>query len=411
MKKASIISSILYSGVVVALGVTLYTQCKTYQETLLQQKEEILYLKSEVEKYKKPFLQTSKKIQISKDINSTTNTQNKVKEKKEKIVKKIQQEIPKNAIIIKLPKVPTVEAKVPKVITIGGTKIKDNKEEILSMQMPIEKAKITTKNDENKTNKKVKEEKIKLVGIEHLGRVSTYLISSYKDEQELKTKLQKEGFEIIGKEKLKDGLNSIVFTNKTLKELAKKSPFIANLRVLINKNANQIAIQNPIYFAKAFLQDNFDEKKIKEVLTSINRAFKDLKNSSDRLKYSLLSKYQFMFGMPYYQDMITITKSKNSKNLIAKIPKEDIIFLQKISENRFLLGVKLPKRSEKFIDIIGDKNAFLLPYPLLIENGVAKILNPKYYIAISYPMLKMSQFMKISSIPDEIESDFERILK
>jgi hypothetical protein len=53
----------------------------------------------------------------------------------------------------------------------------------------------------------------------------------------------------------------------------------------------------------------------------------------------------------------------------------------------------------------------MLPYPILIENGKAKILDPKYYIAYMYPMLQMSEFMTIATIPDAMVKDCERVFR
>ena len=53
----------------------------------------------------------------------------------------------------------------------------------------------------------------------------------------------------------------------------------------------------------------------------------------------------------------------------------------------------------------------MLPYPILIENGKAKILDPKYYISYMYPMLKMSEFMTIATIPDAIVKDCKRVFR
>ena len=275
------------------------------------------------------------------------------------------------------------------------------------MDMPVEKEKVVKKD----TNSSQKKEDIQLVGLNYMGRVSTYLRTSYMDSKDVVKSLKDNGFEIIGNEKLSPSLISIVFTSDELKQLGEKSPFISSLRVLLNKSKNQTTIQNPLYFGKAFLQDSFAKESVLKVLKAINKSFDNLKASSDKLKYTLLPKYQFMFGMPYYKDMIEIASSSNSKSLLSKLDKNSIVFSQKISDNKYLVGVKLSMKSEKFIDMIGNQNALLLPYPIMIENGVAKILNPKYYIAISYPMLKMSQFMKISSIPDEIEADCKKLFR
>jgi hypothetical protein len=60
-------------------------------------------------------------------------------------------------------------------------------------------------------------------------------------------------------------------------------------------------------------------------------------------------------------------------------------------------------KTEGFVNKIGADKAILLPYTILIEGGKAYALHPKYYIALSYPLLSMGQFMDISSVPDAIE--------
>jgi hypothetical protein len=118
-----------------------------------------------------------------------------------------------------------------------------------------------------------------------------------------------------------------------------------------------------------------------------------------------------MTAMPFYQDMVTVAKGKNEE-LLAKAKKNsDVVFIQEISPERALIGVRLAKRTAKFVKKIGTKNAALLPYPIVIENGEAKILDPKYYIALMYPALKMSEFMTISTVPGAIQVDCEGIFR
>ena len=49
----------------------------------------------------------------------------------------------------------------------------------------------------------------------------------------------------------------------------------------------------------------------------------------------------------------------------------------------------------------------LLPYTVLVENGEANILHAKYYLALSFPRLSMTEFMKIMSVPGDIKDAFE----
>jgi hypothetical protein len=48
---------------------------------------------------------------------------------------------------------------------------------------------------------------------------------------------------------------------------------------------------------------------------------------------------------------------------------------------------------------------------VLIEENEAKIMHPKYYLAVSYPKLSMGQFMTISSAPDDIEEYFKGLFQ
>ena len=389
MKKLSLFIYTLFILLIAALIYMFNMQNSKCSEYIKNSKEEIASLKDKVKSLEQKLKAKEQKKVINKDKNIS---------KKE--------EIPKDALIINVPKVPKVTAKVPKVVTIGGSQIKPQKETHLSMDMPkeIEPQKSKIKKDSNDSKKE-----IKVVGLEEFGRISTYLRG--KLDGDVKEQLKKAGFKILATKPINSNLESIVFTNSDLEDMGKKSAFIGNLRLLVDKKNKTITIQNPIYFAKAFMQDSYDDSKAKKVLTNINRAFSNLKPSKDKLKSTLLPKYQFMFGMPYYKDMIIVAKAKNSDELVAKIDKNAIAFKQKLDKNSYIIGVNLGSSIESFVNKIGTNNAALLPYPIMVKNGEAKILDPKYYIAISYPMLKMSQFMSISSVPDAIEEKIKSEIK
>ena len=185
--------------------------------------------------------------------------------------------------------------------------------------------------------------------------------------------------------------------------------FIASLRVLVDTKEKKISITNPLYMAKGFLQDDYDEKAAKKILDKITTQFPKMTNSKDVLKFQLLPKYQFMNGMPYYENMIEVA---SGDDLLERIKdNKKVVFTQTLENGSTLIGIKLGKRTRKFTKKIGRNNAAMLPYPILIENGKAKILDPKYYIAYMYPMLKMSQFMTIATIPDAMVKDCERVFR
>ncbi len=243
----------------------------------------------------------------------------------------------------------------------------------------------------------------------HDGKVSAYLRGALQDLSAVTAALKSGGFEPLGNDVIdaKGELTSVAFTCPTLKKLANRPSrgFAASLRVLIDKKNHQITITNPLYFEKAFLQKEFDEASALKVLKKINAAFSGLKDSKDALAYKDLGHYHFMFAMPYYEDMERVAKGAHDA-LLAKLKAYDggkhVVFTLPLSKGRTLVGFKLDPKTAGFVQKIGVQNAALLPYPILIENGEARILAPKFYIALSYPLLKMSQFMKIASTPGAI---------
>ena len=253
----------------------------------------------------------------------------------------------------------------------------------------------------------------KLGEVDNGGRISTYLRAPYMDVDKAKANLEKAGFRIIAVTPLdkKKELTVIVFTNDALEKFAadKHSEFLASLRLLVDKKDNHISVTNPLYLAKAFMQDNFDASVPTEVLKKIRGSFKGMVNSKDKLKFQLLPKYQFMNGMPQYKDMVEVALGDD---LAANIQgKKQVVFQQKLPNGALLFGMKFRKRTEKFPYRIGTNNAALLPYPVLIKNGKAYIMDPKYYISVMYPRLQMSEFMTIATVPDAIVKECQRVFR
>jgi uncharacterized protein related to proFAR isomerase len=319
-----------------------------------------------------------------------------------------------NSVIIKVPKVPE-PVKALKVITVGGNApIKQNESQYKPRSIALKvsappKAASAVEPKEDNSNTKAGEVKN--------SRVSAYLRGGLQSVEDTKKALNDAGFKILSASTIdkKGQLTSIVFTDETLAKMADKKNrgFAASLRVLVDEKNKQISVTNPIYIVRAFMQDDFDEKAVLPILEKVRKAFPDVKNSGDMLKYHLLPKYHFMVSMPYYEDMITVGKGDSTKALLEKAKAKDknIIFIQPLSKDRTLIGVQLGKRTSKFVKKIGVKNGALLPYPVLIEDGEAKILDPKYYISIMYPMLKMSEFMTISTVPGAIQLDCENLFR
>ena len=251
------------------------------------------------------------------------------------------------------------------------------------------------------------------IGEVNHGKISAYLRGKYMTADTAKKKLKDAGFDIITAVPVnkKGDLTSIVFTDKQLTDMSSKKDrgFMASLRLLIDDKAKTISITNPLYMAKGFMQDDFDETVAHKILVRLTTHFTELTNSKDTLKFQLLPNYQFMKGMPHYQDMVDVA---SGDTLLEKVKKnKNVVFIQTLSNGATLVGIKLSKRTRKFTKKIGRNNAAMLPYPILIEKGKAKILDPKYYISFMYPMLTMSEFMTIATVPDAMLKDCEKIFK
>ena len=245
------------------------------------------------------------------------------------------------------------------------------------------------------------------------GRISAYLRGEFMEVKAVEEKLKAADFEVLSAETInkKGDLISVVFTNKAIVSMASKTKrgFMGALRVLVDTKEKSISITNPLYMAKGFMQDDYDEKVPKKVLRNLLIAFPNLKNAKDALKFQLLSKYQFMNGMPKYENMIEVASAADLLERLKNNKK--VVFTQKLDNGSTLVGIKLSKRTRKFTKRIGRNNAAMLPYPILIEDGKAMILDPKYYISFMYPLLQMSEFMTIATIPDAMIKDCEKVFR
>jgi len=319
-------------------------------------------------------------------------------------------------INIKVPEVPKVLAKVPNVnvITVDGTVYKNNPE----LDAPRRRNAIgSSKRIPPNYNKKESTEVFKNVKVGEVNnsRIAAYLQTPLIPKEELLKRLTSANFKVLSEYKVdkKGKLISIVFTNDDMTKLASKDMrgFAGSLRLLIDKQNSQISISNPLYILKAFMQDDYNDKIAKETLDKLHSIFGDLKNSKDIVKFARLKRYHFMENMPYYQDMRKVAMGDN-KTLLAKAKKsKKIVYEHHLDNGSVIVGIKLSRRTSKFVKKIGYQNSGLLPYPILIENNTAKILAPKYYIAVMYPMLSMSEFMTIATIPGAIQKDCDRVFR
>jgi len=241
--------------------------------------------------------------------------------------------------------------------------------------------------------------------------ISTYLKANIQTQAEVEKSLKEVGFDVIGSYDAMQNSDYriIIYTSTQLKQLSSKSnrTFAAVQKVMISKNDNSLILTNPEYYLKAMLQDDINEALARQVSNRLKAAF-NLSNGDYSMEGSELSGFHFMFGMPYYEDMLEVASGDNLNSKLKQNASNNIVFELKVA-NATLYGISMnAKNGEK--DYIGtlkeEKSSAFLPYMVMIKDNKAMILHPKYYLALSLPKLTMGEFMNIMETPTHIEDYF-----
>jgi hypothetical protein len=242
-----------------------------------------------------------------------------------------------------------------------------------------------------------------------------YMMGSASGVDDVKLKLQSAGFEVIGAYAINEAkqLTTVIYTNAALKSMANQEGrgFVAIGRVLVNGETGTVSLSNPVYFGKAFMQKDADFTQVAAHKQALENAFGKVEVSADKLEYDDLEDYHFMMSMPYYEDSDELAEGKNADLLAKAEASPNHLFTLTLSEGRHLVGMKLSPSTSEFPLKVGVQNAGLLPYTVLIEEDKAISMASKYYIAVSYPMLSMGDFMAISDVPDIITEELEAVFK
>lgn len=240
--------------------------------------------------------------------------------------------------------------------------------------------------------------------------------ADYLELNALKHALAENGLEVLGTHQVagSNDYTVVVYTCGELKQAARipGRGFAGVLRILHNSKDRELVVSNPEYYMHAFLQKDYEQGMAKPVNDALATALGALVPTEDSLKTKKLAKYNFMIGMPHYDDVERVAKG-SAEDLCARLEanaKDRIVFKLNLAEDgsSVLYGVALPSEIERFnekLDTMGQSH--LLPYTVLVENGEANILHAKFYLALSFPRLTMTEFMKIMSVPGDIKDAFK----
>lgn len=285
-------------------------------------------------------------------------------------------------------------------------KAKDVKKAPTNTVLEVEKKKATS---EHKVHKKTFKTAKHIIGAKAPKVLSAYYAAQAQSLQSMKQKLESNGFKILSTTEPLKGHTVLSITNE---QLQATNTFMAVINMHIDLK-NEIRVQNPSYLGAAYLQKKFRYGQFSQTLKALEIVLGDLYEVKDAYATEELASFQFMMGMPYFDDVMEVAEGTD---LLAKVTdkkaQKHILYTLKLDNGSTLVGHKLQKRTNTFLTkISAERNTNLLPYQLLIHSNKAVILDPKYYLALSLPFLDMSAFMKISSAPGDIEKDIKRAYK
>jgi len=267
--------------------------------------------------------------------------------------------------------------------------------------------------------------------------------TNFKEAQSLVRKgLEAQGLEILGEYQPANDANRwvLVYTSSDLKAAVQSSEaahaFALAQRMAIYKGAQglHLSATNPSYWCAAYFQDDFEslqdrvkasEGKLEAVFKAANISNPSAYGSQKGIELEDLYDYQYMFGMPGFEDQIKLKKFNSfeeaqvalEKGLSRNATKAQLVYSITLKgEKAALYGIGLfgADGEQKFlpiIDIDNPKHTCFLPYEILILDNEVYMLHGRYRIALSFPDLTMRTFSKIMSTPGDIEDAMSALLE
>ena len=244
-----------------------------------------------------------------------------------------------------------------------------------------------------------------IAGTAEPKNLTAYYTSDPQAVDELKLKLEKNGFNILATDKIFENETVISFTNEELKNT---NSFLSVLHMSVNEKS-EIRVQNPSYFGAAFLQDKFTYGQFVETMKALESSLGEMYEAEEKLGLSELLKYHFMLGMPRFNDMIVVARGSDIIQSVTETnATKHISYILTLPNGSILVGHKLDRKTYDYLKKIkAENNAQVFPYEVMIKDEKAVMLSPKFYLALSLPLLSMTDFLKIASAPDQIEKEIK----
>ncbi len=248
---------------------------------------------------------------------------------------------------------------------------------------------------------------------------------------EVKSKVESAGFEIVGSYSPYDGAMILAVTNDALKKDAASSEFggyVAGQRVTLTEVGDEIQVSytNPLYFANTYrLEDTSGAASALSSLESVLGKEQTFGTGEKQLSANDLRKYHYMFGMEYFDDPSELAEYDSHEEAIAAVEEglsqgrggaTKVYRIDIPGRDETVFGVALNDSGcsgDEYIMSRVDKDAIRstghLPYEILVSDGDVYALYARFRIAISWPHLPMIQnetgatFFNIMCAPNAIE--------
>ncbi|OIP01251.1 MAG: hypothetical protein AUJ98_04995 [Bacteroidetes bacterium CG2_30_33_31] len=260
--------------------------------------------------------------------------------------------------------------------------------------------------------------------------------------QNISAMLVKQGFTIEGVYKPTwDSKRTVICVSsknliKAAQQIGGLAGFASVLRVGITQNGAEVEISytNPYYWGNAYYGSKYP--KVEAEYIAVNNAFiKTMKSygtytgkfygSAKGVEEDDLRDYQYMIGMPQFDDVVVVKDFESYAVATAKIDAnlkagstifKKVYDIQIPGKNLKLYGIAiLGEMGEKSfmpkIDIGNPKHTAFLPYELLVKDDKVYMLHGRFRIAVSFPDLTMATFSKIMSTPGDIEKVMKLVCK
>jgi len=258
-------------------------------------------------------------------------------------------------------------------------------------------------------------------------------------EMKVKTVLRAGNFEILGTyQPANDAKRKVIVISsgqlkKAVRQTGGMRGFASALRVAITKENGHINVSytTPEYWGAAYFQKDYPKvkaliqgisTKLKTVLSPLGTGSGWQFGSKSGMTIKDLKGYHYMFGMPYFDDNITLhtyasydeavrTIDGNFKRGMKNLVKVYEVALPGQKIKLYGVGLMGPDGESNFlptIDFNHPLHTAFLPYEMLVYKNKVYMLHGRFRIAIAFPDLSMGTFMKIVSTPGFIEKQLKR---